>query len=750
VPVPAVEASLKDVLSDLEKLPAPSGVDDELFKKVKDAFSRAVALRAVERFVSKPPSGEAGKVVDLVPTDNRDGTYTLFWSYRNLGDYNQDRIVDIGDVSALAERLFEAVSPANEWIDGNSDGAIDLKDLDPLADAFFSEVSSYLIEVAGTDGQYSEFAVVPISDASEGASGGKFFAYTFTSEDANGYAFARVTPLDRTNSAGEASDSVGIAPPAVVLDVNPTFGDAPLSVAFDASASYDPDGGTITKYEWDLDGDGAYEVASATASATSHDYENAGEFSPILRITDDEGFAFTTSSSVSVYFPEWIHTWVKAYSGGDAVSASAESVALDSQGNVYSVGSVCFPADDPLADFYCDGLLLRYDAGGNLAWAKRWGGHKDEITGGGGEEFFHAVVVDEEGNVYAAGQTNSFWGTDSYAPCEAVVKLNSNGEILWQKVLGVPESELHPGNMVAVDIELDSMGNPIIAGRASGFSELDNGDAFVMKLDSAGNMLWIRSWGAPYVTEDYVRVEVDGLNNIYLGGLTEQVNGDFAIFLLKHDPDGNLLMQNTWDVPESGEIWSDFTFGPGGKLYVAGMIAGSATAQIDVLVLCFDSELNNLWGKVWGTPADDWANAICVDRSGNVFVAGDAVRVPNSDQKAFLVKFTGDGTLLWAKTWGDAGWFSSFQKLTMTPQGKLIITGTARNAFDPVWEDSDGTATDVAGDFGVPTFARESYLQDALVELVSDADFGLMDSVLDIGGGHKSALIMKLDPKSLP
>ena len=227
--VATIESSLKDILSDLENLPVPSRVDGELFREMKDTFARAMELRAVERLVSKPPSGESGKVIDLVPTDNRDGTYSLSWSYRNLGDYNQDGIVDIADVSALAEVLFEPVSPANEWIDGNADGVIDMKDLEPLVEAFFSEDSSYLVEVASAsealNGRYLEFAIVPLSDASQSMSAHKFFTYSFASGDASSYAFARVTPLDRTNAPGSESDSVGIAPPGAILTVNPSFGD---------------------------------------------------------------------------------------------------------------------------------------------------------------------------------------------------------------------------------------------------------------------------------------------------------------------------------------------------------------------------------------------------------------------------------------------------------------------------------------------------------------------------------------------
>ena len=57
------------------------------------------------------------------------------------------------------------------------------------------------------------------------------------------------------------------------------------TVTFDASASSDPDG-EIVRYEWDFDGDGSVDVTGATVSYV---FEEPGEYSVVLIVTDDEG-----------------------------------------------------------------------------------------------------------------------------------------------------------------------------------------------------------------------------------------------------------------------------------------------------------------------------------------------------------------------------------------------------------------------------------------------------------------------------
>jgi glucose/arabinose dehydrogenase len=91
--------------------------------------------------------------------------------------------------------------------------------------------------------------------------------------------------------------TVGNRPPTARISAKPTDGNAPLTVAFDGSASTDPEQRPL-KYSWDLNGDGQF--GDATGPTASHTYTTNGTYMASLRVTDDQGASNTTSVKITV------------------------------------------------------------------------------------------------------------------------------------------------------------------------------------------------------------------------------------------------------------------------------------------------------------------------------------------------------------------------------------------------------------------------------------------------------------------
>lgn len=87
------------------------------------------------------------------------------------------------------------------------------------------------------------------------------------------------------------------SPPTAKLTATPSSGATPLTVAFDASGSADPDPGETLSFAWDLDGDGAFD--DATSSAAVYVYSTAGERTVTVQVTDSRGAVATASQTIT-------------------------------------------------------------------------------------------------------------------------------------------------------------------------------------------------------------------------------------------------------------------------------------------------------------------------------------------------------------------------------------------------------------------------------------------------------------------
>lgn len=97
--------------------------------------------------------------------------------------------------------------------------------------------------------------------------------------------------LHRISSLGENQ------PPIARIQLSPSSGPLPLTVALEGSLSDDPDPGDTLNYAWDLDGDGAFDDAAGSAAA--YVYSGAGEHRVGLRVTDSRGAIATAFETVS-------------------------------------------------------------------------------------------------------------------------------------------------------------------------------------------------------------------------------------------------------------------------------------------------------------------------------------------------------------------------------------------------------------------------------------------------------------------
>jgi len=267
-------------------------------------------------------------------------------------------------------------------------------------------------------------------------------------------------------------------------------------------------------------------------------------------------------------------------------------------------------------DAWGDVFVARFGALGHLKWASYLGGAgNDEVTG---------AAVDEDGNLYVAGVTTSadfpvsadldatYGGGSEYVGDGFVTKVSPEGVVAWSTYVGGPGEDRVAG------ISLDRNGYPVIAGSTAspGFPDPDGlapefhggADGFIVKMRPSGQFMWSR----------------------LVGGSSDDTLRALAVDLL-----GNCLSVGTSESTDMTDL-SGF-----GILYGGGMSdAIVARTQVDGLDL--------KTGYLGGVSIEN-CRTMCLDGSGNLFIAGSTYSVNFPTRQAFQPSLAGDADAFIAK-----------------------------------------------------------------------------------------------------
>ena len=234
------------------------------------------------------------------------------------------------------------------------------------------------------------------------------------------------------------------------------------------------------------------------------------------------------------------------------------------------------------------------------------------------------------------------------------------------KTFGIQFGSTYPGigssagNESGYAITFDSQGNKIIAGGSFGNlggTNSGSNDAVIIKVDSSGNLLWIKQLSTSYSplilsatgADVIYNLAIDSSDNIYFGGTTYSSmvtanggNGD--VLVGKVDSSGSLIWIKQFTTSYSGLITSaagdesanSITVDASGNVYVTGITDGSFGGanggSSDAFVAKMDSSGSLTWikqltnaysGLITNATGLDTGFGISVDSvSGNIYIEG--------------------------------------------------------------------------------------------------------------------------------
>ena len=367
------------------------------------------------------------------------------------------------------------------------------------------------------------------------------------------------------------------------------------------------------------------------------------------------------SSSSSSIKPIWNVTWM-----GSTGNEEGYDVVTDNAGNVYMAGST-----RSFSGGISSAFVTKYSPSGIQLWNNTWG----EFTYSYGK----GVAVDDNGNVYLTGYSNSY--TADYDIFLA--KYSSVGTSLWNDTCG------WTGYDKVSSISLNGTDQIFIAGNTDAFGGFD--DAFIIKYDSSGNNLWNTTWSTP-IYDRCNDILVNG-SDIYITGVNDtdddfggadndnaflaKFSGDPAISVwnrtyvsIYHDEGFGLAMSNDGNITFVGRslklsysdylivqykpngdlvfemlyrsndqvLGRDIVYDENGNFYIAGTNFGS---DINAELMKFNSTRNHVWNISWGkSDAPDNGYGIALNGSDYVYMCGSTRNVPGTYNAAFILQLT--------------------------------------------------------------------------------------------------------------
>ena len=365
------------------------------------------------------------------------------------------------------------------------------------------------------------------------------------------------------------------------------------------------------------------------------------------------------------------------YLGGSA-SDNGSAIAVDAEGNAYVTGatqSTDFPTMNPLAGTNAglyDVFVTKLNAAGtDLVYSTYFGGS--------GGDYGQGIAVDAEGNAYVVGIT-----------------LSTNFPTMGFRFAPPSRIELPP-----------------FQGTFGG-----NYDAFITKLNAAGNALVYSTYLGGNGIDQGFGIAVDAAGNAYVIGSTTSTNfptktplqgslaGGQNTFVTKLNAVGSALVYSTYLGGNGSDYGKGIAVDPAGNAYVAGatnstnfptMNPFQATfgGGYDAFVTKLDAAGTALvYSTYLGGSGNESGYSIAADAAGNAYVTGsvESTDFPTKNPfqagmtgsiNAFVTKLDAAGTALVYSTYLGGNGFDFGTSIAVNAAGNAYVTGWASSTNFP-------------------------------------------------------------------
>ena len=297
--------------------------------------------------------------------------------------------------------------------------------------------------------------------------------------------------------------------------------------------------------------------------------------------------------------------------------------------------------------------IVKFSEAGVLEWDRIYGGEATDVAYDGFQTADGGYIVTGVSNSVGGDITNNHGGTDAW-----VIKLSEDGMLEWEKSLGGSNTDR------LFKIILASDGGYILAGYSdSNDGDLTENsgdqDLWIVKLNTEGEIVWQNSLGGSSVDAAW-SVQAISNGGYILTGTTNSIDGDVTmnqggndVWVLELSSTGDLVWQKTYggEAEDRGreiQLTSD-----GGYVLVASSSSlggdiqnpiNTGSGYIDYWALKISSTGSIEWERLMGGSGQDVAASIKETEDGGFIIGGSSnssngdISSPKGEFDFWLVK----------------------------------------------------------------------------------------------------------------
>jgi hypothetical protein len=360
--------------------------------------------------------------------------------------------------------------------------------------------------------------------------------------------------------------------------------------------------------------------------------------------------------------------WSKAF-GGTKIDAFSAFAATPDGAYVVAATSASNDGDVSGNQGMNDMWVYKIDRSGNILWQKSIGGTDDDDG--------WSVISTSDDSYLVAGNMNSNDGkvTGNHGQQDILlVKLNSMGNMIWQKSLGGSGLEL----IIFSSIISTADGGCLLLGNTNSNDGDVSGnhgglDFWLVKLNSSGNIMWQKTYGG---SADDVSMSIAAANGggYLLTGQTNSNDGDVTGnhgggdgWVVKVNESGNIIWQKTFGGSKYDILFLPKSLSSGGYI-LSGQTSSPNDGDIkgfhgdfDAWVVKLDGSGNLIWQKPLGSSQFE-GNYAVLPTSDDGYLVGAFTNGNDGDvtgnhggYDAWVVKLNNSGSIVWQKTYGGSG-----------------------------------------------------------------------------------------------